>query len=345
VKKFLVIRRDNIGDLVCTTPLIHALRERFPDARIDALVNSYNRPVLAGNPDLDNVYAYTKAKHREDHETVLGVHWRRARLMLELRRLQYDYVILANCGFLMRPLNLARWVGPQNIVGFVPPGKKVPAINIPVIIDKVARHEVENVFRLLEPIGITGTPPALQVRATPEETAAALQALGITRDEANRSLLVAIHISARKIPQRWPAERFAMLMRELNEKWNCRFILLWSPGDENNPLHPGDDGKAASIMAAISDLPVLAYPTTQLGALIGALSICKAMVCSDGGAMHVGAGLGLPTLSFFGNSDASTWYPWGVPREVLQKPRRHVDDISVDDAAEAFSRLKQRAGF
>jgi len=90
---------------------------------------------------------------------------------------------------------------------------------------------------------------------------------------------------------------------------------------------------------------VLAYPTTQLGALIGALSICKAMVCSDGGAMHVGAGLGLPTLSFFGNSDASTWYPWGVPREVLQKPRRHVDDISVDDAAEAFSRLKQRAGF
>ena len=23
---FLVIRRDNIGDLVCTTPLIHALR-------------------------------------------------------------------------------------------------------------------------------------------------------------------------------------------------------------------------------------------------------------------------------------------------------------------------------
>ena len=37
---FLVIRRDNIGDLVCTTPLFEALRLRFPSARIDALTNS-----------------------------------------------------------------------------------------------------------------------------------------------------------------------------------------------------------------------------------------------------------------------------------------------------------------
>ncbi len=28
--KFLVIRRDNIGDLVCTLPLIAALRHHYP---------------------------------------------------------------------------------------------------------------------------------------------------------------------------------------------------------------------------------------------------------------------------------------------------------------------------
>ena len=61
--KILVIRRDNIGDLVCTTPLFAALRQHYPHARIDALVNSYNGPVLAGNPDLDHVYVYSKYKH------------------------------------------------------------------------------------------------------------------------------------------------------------------------------------------------------------------------------------------------------------------------------------------
>ena len=58
----LVIRRDNIGDLVCTTPLITALRQRFPKAWIGALVNSYNARVLDGNPDQDEVFIYTKER-------------------------------------------------------------------------------------------------------------------------------------------------------------------------------------------------------------------------------------------------------------------------------------------
>src|SRR5262249_10029526 len=56
--RILVIRRDNIGDLVCTTPLIFALRDRYPEAHIAALVNTYNEAVLAGNPALDAVHAY-----------------------------------------------------------------------------------------------------------------------------------------------------------------------------------------------------------------------------------------------------------------------------------------------
>src|SRR5688500_20124219 len=71
--KILVIRRDNIGDLVCATPLFHALRSRYPDAHIAALVNSYNAGVLTGNPALDAVHAYTKLKHRAPCESWLGI--------------------------------------------------------------------------------------------------------------------------------------------------------------------------------------------------------------------------------------------------------------------------------
>ena len=53
--KILVLRRDNIGDLVLTTPVLAALRQRFPHARIEALVNSYSAPVLEGHPDIDRV--------------------------------------------------------------------------------------------------------------------------------------------------------------------------------------------------------------------------------------------------------------------------------------------------
>ena len=36
--KILVVRRDNIGDLVCTTPLLHAIRLRYPAAYVAVLL-------------------------------------------------------------------------------------------------------------------------------------------------------------------------------------------------------------------------------------------------------------------------------------------------------------------
>lgn len=345
--RILVIRRDNIGDLICTTPLIRGLRANLPDARIDALVNSYNQPVLANNADVDNVYFYTKAKHRGPTETASGINWRRLRLMLKLRFTHYDLVILANGGYMRRPLGLARWVSPKHIAGFVPaaPAKHSALIDWPVAIDDAPLHEVENIYRLLVPLGIEGTAPELQLQPTPEARSTTLAKLAGAGWHDERPVTIAIHISARKVLQRWPADRFSELMQRLNAALNCRFLLFWSPGDENNALHPGDDGKAASIITATKDLPVIPYPTDRLENLIGGLSVCAAMICSDGGAMHVGAGLGLPIVCFFGNSDAVKWHPWRVPYRVLQKPSRDVNDISVEETVAAFCELKQAAGF
>ena len=40
--RILILRRDNIGDLVCTTPLLAALRAQLPGAWLGALVTTYN---------------------------------------------------------------------------------------------------------------------------------------------------------------------------------------------------------------------------------------------------------------------------------------------------------------
>ena len=343
-KSILIIRHNNIGDLVSTTPLIWALRERFPAARIDALVNSYSQPVLANNPDLNNIYAFTKTKHREPHESLVSVHWRRLRLLLALRRRRYDCVILASGGYMPRPLRLARWVAPQAIVGFVPPGAARTPITLGVPLDDQPRHEVEDLFRLLEPLGIVGRPPPTRVIDSAQTVCKARDQLARAPWYDASRPVVAIHISARKVSQRWPAECFAALMRHLNTTHGAQFMLFWSPGDESNPRHPGDNSKATAIMSACTRIPVLAYPTSHLEDLIGGLSLCSAMVCSDGGAMHVGAGLGLPIVCFFGDSDATRWHPWGVRHELLQKPSRDVRDISVADACEAFGRLTGRGG-
>jgi heptosyltransferase-3 len=337
--RILVIRRDNIGDLVCTTPLIHAIRQGLPDARIDALVTSYNAPILAGNPDVDHVYTYTKAKHRgETGQGLFGVYLRRLRMLLALRRERYDFVVLANIGFSPRPVQLAKWIAPRHVVGFVEPGSRWAAtLDLGVPPDAVPRHQVEGLFRLLAPLGLIGQPGPARVFPDPARVRSVRQKLG---EPTGNSPTVAVHLSSRLPSQRWPADRFAALIRELHAAHpDLRFALFWSPGSEANSMHPGDDEKAAKVLAATEGLPVVAFPTQALDELVAGLSSCDAMICSDGGAMHIGAALGKPIVCFFGDSDATHWHPWAVPHLLLQPKSRNVADIGVDEARAAFDRL------
>src|SRR6266481_6098928 len=335
--KVLVIRRDNIGDLVCTTPMFEALRRRFAAARVYALTNTYNLPILHGNPFIDETFAYTKLKHREQGVSIARVCWDRARLIIELRRLRIDYVILAGTGFVPRALRFARLLNPRHIVSHEPVGKYVSAIDMAVPYDPSnSAHEVENVFSILAPLGITDSPPPLCVVPSADALKRVEAALG-HRDPS--SAPIAIHISARKASNRWQTERFATLLRRIHAAYQSRFMLFWSPGGSDDPRHPGDDTKADQLIKLLAGVPIVPYATNQLSELIAGLSLCQRVICSDGGAMHIAAALRKPILCFFGNSGATRWRPWGVPHVLLQPPSLNAADISVDEAYAGYERL------
>jgi ADP-heptose:LPS heptosyltransferase len=343
-RKILVVRRDNIGDLVCTTPLITSLRQRFPEAWIGALVNSYNAPVLDGNPDLNEVFVYTKAKHRAKGESLPGILWRRLQMMRRLRAMEIDDVIIATTTPQPRVVKLVRWLAPKRVIGF----GEVDGLDVALPLDDAGRHEVEDVFRIAAVYGIEGSPPACRVisaSAVAPATEGSPCGAPTLRPGAVGNPTIGIHISARKASQRWPAERFAELINTLARHGSPRFMLLWSPGDDDNPLHPGDDAKATEVLKrvgadATASPAVDARPTQTLPELIAALAECDALICADGGAMHLAAGLGLPIVALFGNSGSARWRPWGVPYLLLQKPSLVVDDITVAETVAAFNALR-----
>lgn len=332
----LVIRRDNIGDLVCTTPLLAALRRHYPAAHIAVLVNSYNAPVLAGNPDINEICIYRKAKHRAPGESLIGIWWETFRLLRRLRAVRFDLAIVATPGRQPAALKFARWVAAARTLAYGRIGDDIsdflPLTGVDGVSTIDGLHETEAVMRLLAPLGITEAPGSLRVFA-------AADAVATTTLPAGRGPLIALHISARKPLQRWPIERFGELARKLHVLHDARFLLFWSPGDENHPQHPGDDRKAAQLQALCPDLPLLPWPTEHLGELIAGLSLADLVICSDGGAMHLAAGLGKPIVCFFGNSDVERWRPWGIPCEILQPASRQVADISLEDALAAVQRL------
>ena len=328
--KIVVIRRDNIGDLVCTTPLFSALRRHYPDARIVALVNDYNAPVLAGNREIDEVCVYTKAKHRSAAESKLGVWLRTWKLLRRLSRERFDLAIVATPARQLEGIKFARWIGATRLLAY---GTRADGIDDPQDPGEIqGLHETEAVMRLLRPLGFEEPPGPMTVVAPTDR----VERLKLP---AGNGRIVGLHISARKPPQRWPVDRFAAVARQLHSLHSARLLVFWSPGSEHNPVHPGDDEKALRLKSLCDSLPLELVPTTQLPELIAGLSLCDVLICSDGGAMHVAAGLGKPIVCLFGNSTASRWHPWRVPYQLLQPDSYDVADISVADVMGAFDRL------
>lgn len=321
--KILVIRRDNIGDLVCTTPLLHALRQAHPTAWIAVLANTYNAPVLNGNPDVDAVFVYQKAKHRAPGKSRLGVWCNTIGLLWHLRRARIDVAICPSPG----ARRLARLAGVRRILerDFSASG-----------------HEVEVTLALGRSLGVTGQPGPVLVRVDPDRVERLASRLPLPTVPGRT---VAFHVSARKPAQRWPAGHFAALGRTLLASGRAaRILVFWAPGKADNPRHPGDDEKAQEIIAAMASARISPVPTGEVGELVAGLSLADIVICSDGGAMHIAAGLGKPIVAFFGNSDPAHWRPWGVPHRVLQPTSRHVADITVEEVLAAYDALCNEVG-
>jgi len=174
---------------------------------------------------------------------------------------------------------------------------------------------VEQVFGLLRALGVKGPPPPRGVsrsRRASRHRAGSLPAGACTP-------VVGVHISARRENQQWPAENFVAFIRAIAKRRDLRFLLLWAPGEADNPSIRRWR-KARAIVRACDGVPILPWPTEALSRLIAALALCDYAVCANGGAMHLAAALGKPILCFFGDSPPERWR-LGIRRTSCCSPR------------------------
>jgi ADP-heptose:LPS heptosyltransferase len=304
----LIIRRDNIGDLLCTTPLLRGLKDQLKVSRLDVVTNSYVAPVLKGSHLIDSLYIYNKLKH--GHTSFLKAAFERVRLIFKLRKCHYDYIL----AFDNRALNLTRYLRKTKV--------------LTPIQDWADQTEVERAWELGQRIGLKGLPGPL-----------VLPLYSSSSDIKNTQIL-GIHISARRVRQQYPIAQWIKLIRALHDlDTKLTFHIFWSPGDSKSPMHPGDDDKAIILKEELKYLPVNFMPTPTLESLIESIQTCGSMIMADGGAMHIAAALNRPIVALFGDSNPKRWRPWGVPYKILQNNTEHVKDIGPSKIIDAWLNL------
>jgi lipopolysaccharide heptosyltransferase II len=308
--QILLVRLRLIGDVVFTTPLIRAVRRRYPTAHLAYLVEPAAAPVVRNNPHLDELIVAPKQR---------GLRRVRDDLMLavRLRRRRFDIVIDLHGGPRSAWLTYAT-AAPMR-VGYRIKGRTWMYTHaVDRAADLMPRHSVANQWDLLTPLGIEAASPQHDPVEMIEDAAAAtrvearLHQAGIAAGEP----LVLIHVSAGNPFRRWPGESFVSLVVQLARRDPAPRIILFS-----GPSDP-EAGRqvAAAARVELGDLawrvPEIGEPDLEeLRALVARAAV---YIGGDTGPMHIAATTTTPIVELLGPTLAERSRPWRDPRWFVE---------------------------
>ncbi len=311
--KYLFVRQDRIGDVLVSTPLFAALKNKYPNAIIDVLLSTNNHFALANDPSIRRRWIYNKQVYSS------------MRMMTKIRRENYDFVIdlMDNPSATSTVICLvsgARWT-----VGLQKDNAYAYDIVVPLLSRKDA-HIVDRIAKLLIPFGIDPSREDLRVRFTIPEQAMNFSNRVFDQSGLVREKTLGINISAGHDVRFWGIDNFRKLIILLGSKYRKSQILLLSK--------PSHKALAEQIANGLSNV-VVAPPTNSFDEFAGLIRNLGLLITPDTSAVHLAAAFSVPSVVMYVQSDKNLkiWEPYKTRSEALIAD---VDDLRVISPEEVF---------
>jgi len=278
-RRICLIKPTALGDIVQTLPLLTAICERFPRARVAWVASIDFAPLLEPDERLDEVILYRRRGNWRDWRTLLGtLGKRRFDLVFDMQGLLRSGLMTAATRAPIRVgLETAR-EGAHLACNYAIPdtGREVPAH---------LRY-----WRVAEAIGMgeLHREPRIHVTEAANHWAQA-------KLSALRPPVLAVHAGAGWKTKRWPVEKFAVIAAKAARRYGFSTVILGSNGERAAArqiellLKRFVPASGRLNLAGATTLPQLA----------GVLSNTDILLSNDSGPMHLAAGLGTPVVGLF----------------------------------------------
>jgi len=294
VNRILVIRLDQMGDIVMTCPAILALKEKYPAAEIDCLIGEENLGLFENEKAIQNLigfkshwfspFADWKSTCRESVSICDRIRKRKYDLGIDFRGDVRNILLMTLAGI---PHRLG--YGRTGLGFFLSRQEKY----------SLKDHQVDLNFNLIEHLGVVRK-THVSALPTSQERQNAFRKKFQNELGLKEGVRIIVHPAAGYPSKQWGALKFWELIRKIiNEKLGEVILIGTERDQENCPVFELADGKFVDLRGKteLADLPVLFNESDYY-------------IGNDSGPAHLAAAQGLECLLIVsGTSDPQIWKP------------------------------------
>lgn len=279
------------------TPLLSALKTRWPKTRVTVMILESLAPLFATDTRIDEILAFKKPqgfiKKMEATDIIERV-----------REGNYEMAILLTNSF-----SSAWWfkrAGIKTLIGF---GRRwLLSHSLPFPPDYQKKHLVLSYLDLLKPLGIKSSSPSLELMISREEKENALAKVQSLLGPGQ--LVIGLNPGAAYGSAKcWPPASFRTLIQKLLQEPKISILVF---GDQTQRALVQD------ITAGFATRVVNLAGKTDLRELLAFISVCHLFITNDSGPMHIAAALQVPLLALFGSTSDLMTGPYRTG-EVIHK--------------------------
>jgi lipopolysaccharide heptosyltransferase II len=308
IKRILCVRLDNLGDVLMTTPALHALRTSEADRHITLLASGSGARAAAFIDSIDSVIEYDAPWVKNNRPADAAVDLAIARRLSEEA---FDAAVIFTV-YSQNPMPAAMLCHLAGIPRRLAHCRENPYA---LLTDWVAepepqtgtRHEVERQLALVKHVGAQSSNQRMRLTVPPRD-AASLNLKLAQRGIALDAPFIAMHPGATAASRRYPAERFAQAAAQLSELTGWPVLITGG----------ADEADVCAQARGIHRMTVNLAGALELGELAALIDRAKVLISNNSGPVHIASALGTPVVDLYALTNPQHT-PWQTPHVVLHR--------------------------
>ncbi len=310
-RNILVVRLDNIGDVLLCVPAFRAIKETSPQARLTLLASSAGSVVAELCPYLDDVIVYD-APWMDVARVLPQRQQREADVVRTIQERQFDGAIIFTsyhqsslpaallCYMAGVPLRLAASV---DFPGTLLTTRHRHSATVV--------HEVERVLDLVAGVGFTTARKEMELRV-PEGKLAEVQMMLVKKGVDLKRPIIAIHPGSTAQSRRYPWESYAAVADMLTQRHRFQVVFTGAPHEV---------GLIEQVRATMRSPSFSLAGETEFAQLVAAIQLADLLITNNTGPQHVASSVRTPQVVLFALTNyPHQWGPWMVPHRQLNYP-------------------------